>query len=467
MHRRVLTAGLAALCVGCGSGGGGSGESAAASASFVGNSQSSAPVAAACSWLLKSNPDLMNVFFPDAAATYWLTAVPVLPGTRLRIDGNFPDARYFSFTSYTPLLSSIEGLADYRILPVTPGSSPFQNAVAKPGSPYVVYVLPEAPPATPAGNTLYAGGLSAMTGQSLPVDPVALLIYRIYLPHGSGTGNVDLPKLTVELADSGQGLMTLDMSPCQPLPPDGLPSLINPVIAQTSAPQALVNAVPPTDTGSPPAFIKNYTTAETVRVNLSQMLGVDIPISAITMKINLGLFPNPDNSYLTALMTRNKGSLYVVRGKAPRAAILPSDAPLGDAQLRYWSLCTNEVVTQRYVACLVDNQVAVDADGYFTLVVSDPDGRPANAVESGGFSWLPWGSIYPDSDLIYRHMLPSPSFTQSVQQVQYGQDPAVVMGDYYPRITYCDRTTFEAAGSQPADVFKACQASRGLTTSTP
>lgn len=466
MYKWFLAAGLALLCVGCGDDDSDQ-ESQKSYASFVGDSQSNAAVSAGCSWLLKSNPDLVNAFFPDEAATYWLAVVPVLPGTRLRIDGHFPDSRYFSFTSYTPLLAAVDGLTDYRILPVVQGSSPFQNAVAKAGGAYVAYVLPEAPPAIHAANTIYAGGLSAMTGQSLPLDPLALLIYRVYLPNGGGGGKVDLPKISLESADTGQGLMTLDMSFCQPLPPDGLPSVINPVIASSSAPQALVNAAPSTDVGGPPAFIKNYTTPETVRVSLSQLLGVDIPISAITTKLNLGLFPNPDNSYLTALMTRNKGSLYVVRGKAPRAAIHPSDAPLGDAQLRYWSLCTNEVITQRYVDCLVDNQVSVDGDGYFTLVVSDPDGRPANALESGGFSWLPWGSIYPDSDLIYRHMLPSPGFTQSIQQVQYGQDPAVVMGEYYPRITYCDRATFEAAGSRPADVFKACQASRGLTTSSP
>ena len=106
---------------------------------------------------------------------------------------------------------------------------------------------------------------------------------------------------------------------------------------------------------------------------------------------------------------------------------------------------------------LSDFEVPVDAQGFFTLVVSDPAQKPANATDANAIAWLPWGSIYPDSVVIYRHMLPSPHFTQAVQNVAYGTPPVDVMGDYLPRIAYCDQATIEAAGSA-AQAFEDCAA---------
>ena len=54
-------------------------------------------------------------------------------------------------------------------------------------------------------------------------------------------------------------------------------------------------------------------------------------------------------------------------------------------------------------------------------------------------------------------MLPSPHFTQAVQNVPYGTPAAEVMGDYLPRIAYCDKATIEAAGSA-AQAFETCAA---------
>src|SRR3546814_2445373 len=51
------------------------------------------------------------------SATYWVAVVPNVPGTRLRIDGQYPDARYFSFNAYDPALRPIDGIADARIAP--------------------------------------------------------------------------------------------------------------------------------------------------------------------------------------------------------------------------------------------------------------------------------------------------------------------------------------------------------------
>ena len=50
-------------------------------------------------------------------------------------------------------------------------------------------------------------------------------------------------------------------------------------------------------------------------------------------------------------------------------------------------------------------------------------------------TWLPWG---PQTQglLIYRHMLPDPSFTQSIQNVPQPGAEQDTMGDYYPHSAY-------------------------------
>ena len=92
-----------------------------------------AVLSAACSWPVVSDPDFLNVALPDLGATYWVAVVPAIPGTRVRIEGQYPGARYFSFNAYTPLLSAVDRLTDYQIAPVVAGANPFRSTGAAAG----------------------------------------------------------------------------------------------------------------------------------------------------------------------------------------------------------------------------------------------------------------------------------------------------------------------------------------------
>ena len=87
------------------------------------------------------------------------------------------------------------------------------------------------------------------------------------------------------------------------------------------------------------------------------------------------------------------------------------------------------------IDCRSDDRVTVGADGRYTIVVSTPDQRPADARPECGVTWLPWG---PQTQglLIYRHMLPDPSFAQAIQNVPEPGAERDTMGDYYPRGDY-------------------------------
>jgi hypothetical protein len=245
------------------------------------------------------------------------------------------------------------------------------------------------------------------------------------------------------------------MAPCQPLPPEGMPDILNTAIRESSLPPE-AGFLPFPLSPDEPRIVRFYGLPETARLLLSNAIGQEIPPNPVTEGDGGGFLSNVDNAYVTTLASRDKGSMYVVRARAPSYAQPPAEAPLGSAQLRYWSLCTNEFFTQRFVSCLHDALVPRDASGYFTLVVSDPDQRPVNANEQNGIAWLPWGAVYYDSVLIYRHMLPNPAFAEAIQNIPYGTPPEDVMGGYYPRAAYCDRATVEAAGNDPAAIFAAC-----------
>lgn len=110
-------------------------------------------------------------------------------------------------------------------------------------------------------------------------------------------------------------------------------------------------------------------------------------------------------------------------------------------------MCQNNDATQRVVACTADYEAVVGRDGYVTMVISDPGDRPANATRRNDVSWLPWGGAYYTGVLIYRHMLPSKSFDEAIQNVPEGTRPVRVMREYMPRAAYCDKQTIERRGA--------------------
>ncbi|WP_256961779.1 hypothetical protein, partial [Streptomyces sp. NRRL B-24572] len=171
-----------------------------------------------------------------------------------------------------------------------------------------------------------------------------------------------------------------------------------------------------------------------------------------------GQYSNKDNEYVAAYVNRAFGNVLVLHGKLPATpATLRRDPSMrSDAQLRYWSICSNEsYATTRAVACLHDEQIVTDADGNYTLVLSLPEDRPANATTRNGVNWL---SLSPRGDgaghaddtmLILRNMLPTATFHQAVQNTEVPGDEGTVMREYLPTGSYTTRAAFEALGSAP------------------
>lgn len=418
------------------------------------------PAGVACGWQVASDINLTNVLFPDEAAQYWVSVIPHLPGTRLRIDGRYGHMRYFSFNVYDPLIRPVDALADEALQPDDGRPHPFIDPTAPLGGGYTAYVEFGPKPDTPAPNTLYSGEIP--TGSTSLPNPAGMAIfYRSYVPEeGFGfDGGVGLPHLTLETADGRTALLAFAdcAEPLLPtagglLPDPGL----NDLLLGLDLPDALLGAVNVPTAVLPPRSSVFYSLPTTLLQIVGNALGISLGESANGLPLTSGggFGSNLHNAYISIGFSRYFGSAYVVRGRAPSWRGAPG-VPWGTEQLRYWSICQNEFVTQRYVACAHDDQVALDDEGFFTVLVTDPAERPAWAVTENGITWLPWGP-FPDGLIIYRHMLPDPDFAQAIQKVPQGTPPEELLGDYSPVGAYCDPAQLAQPAATPRSLFETC-----------
>ena len=371
---------------------------------------------AGCSWGAKSNPDTINLAYPDLSASYWTHFFSPAPGERLVISGFYPRARYFSFHVYDATAVAIDSAYDAQIAPDAGSSNPF---LAKPargaGDGYTEYVDFTNPPAKPAPNTLYI----ADTPQGAPT-PLAALMYRVYVPVDGAepAGGVALPRITLQ---SSEGATVASYGACSSGSSFAEGGQLNEAIANSNWPEGA--PTPPVQGASDPPTWS--------RTSLGNNL--------------YGLYGNQQNAYLTATISRQYGQLVVIHAKAPTFPDTSAGVPAyAKRQVRYWSICQNSNST-RVIACAPDYRAAI-SHGYYTYVISDPDRRPANATAANGVTWLPWGGVYANGVLILRNMLPAAGFTQAVQSVGEKSSPQAVMGPYFPSTAYCSTATFEAGG---------------------
>lgn len=392
-----------------------------------------------CSWPLRSDLDTLNVAFPDESATYWATRFTSVPGTSLVISGAYPFARYFSFHAYDEPQRPVGSLADIEIDPDPGSGNPFRDATAPVDVEhrrYTVRVEFTAAPADPAPNTFYAGA----TQEGSP-NPAGFIIYRVYVPDDPAdlAGGVPLPSVTLEGAG---GAVAVPFGQCEPLPPS-TGGQLNETIKDSDFPDEVPRVLPFPGATNPPSFERFF--------GVDRAVWNRVPSNPVTDPLPRsrgGFYSNEHIAYMTGRISRQWGDVFVMRARAPTFPDTRAGVPVTtSAQLRYWSVCQNEFATQRFVACTADYQTPLDDQGFFTIVISDPTDRPANATDENKVRWLPWGGAYYDGLVIYRHMLADAGFAQAIQDVPEGTPALTVLGEYYPRTGYCEKAAFEESGA--------------------
>jgi hypothetical protein len=376
------------------------------------------------------DPDTVNVLFPDSSAQYWSTRYAAVPGTRIRIDGIYPYARYTSWNAYDPILRPFAKKSDFELQPDPGSTNPFLPG-AKRTTPvsqrhYTLFITFD-PNDHPGPNTIYVDPSAHPTG---------LLTLRVYVPDEGRdeTGGVGLPQVTWEPSSSTASPSIA--SPCR-----DLEKPTSNTVTGTYGGLAGAGTGPPYPGRNPPVWHKFVNLCQSgADLLFDNPLGDQFPDSGQNPCSNFGsggFLSNLDNAYVYAFLSQGYGPIVVFRGRAPTfAATYPNARTMPSGrQLRYWSFCQNDPINQRYVGCRRDDQVKVDGRGNYTIVVSQPADWPAAARKScRSASWIPWGP-QPHGAMIYRHMLPSPTFAQAIQNVSYGSEQAQ-MGAYYPAGRY-------------------------------
>jgi hypothetical protein len=389
-----------------------------------GSSSTTAPAGTtACAWATRADKATLNVAYPDTASTYFGRSYRLAPGEHLELQGAFPTARYFSFITYGVAGGVIGRLTDRDIEPDPGGGNPYRG---DPNSGrYTVEIRDNA---GSTSNALSAANRSTSTpssvalttptvaplGSAAPGAPDVVggtVIYRVYLPRPASdpAGGTALPSIVDVHADGTRVAV--------------------PTCAHAGANPAAIAIVdqngPATNTPAPatPTFIR--------------------PKQGAT-----NLYPDPDNIYLATIVHYTPGRVVVVRGKAPTFPNTSAGQPIrGTEQVRYWSLCTNEYRKPYPVSfCVPDQAVTLDGQRNYTIVVSTPADRPANATAANGITWLDWGSTAVDNLLLMRQMLPRAGDPQSAANVEPGALASSTMGPYAPRGIYCATTTFAQRG---------------------
>ncbi len=168
---------------------------------LVGGLPMRASAAAPCSWPIETTgTGASNVAYPDTDATYWTMAYDSTLASAMRISGEFPAARFMSFTAYDADGGEATALIDADIVPDEGSTNPFTAAGA--GSSGGSYTLTVVGP----------GGMAGPNTLLLPTS-VGWVLMRVYVADEGldREGGVALPQVT--LAGPGDNETTLPV--CQ------------------------------------------------------------------------------------------------------------------------------------------------------------------------------------------------------------------------------------------------------------
>lgn len=374
-------------------------------------------------WIHQPSDSLLML--GDFNASYYVFPYEVDPDIEIVIKGQFPYARYMSFT-VTGQIDTLIATASDRVLIPDPGSAnPFlPGADWNAGNRnYTVKIRSTAPPqgsehfVPEAGNnTFYVGTLKDGS-----INRFGLIGLRIYVPSigYDKTGGVGLPKITYCAAKKD--------------------------CANSNIARAFNNAIP---SGNP----LNPATVFKVGQNC------DLTWNRLGVIATRILQPDLNTIYIMSdQIQRDPGKLLFIRWKAPAFPdTYHNIGILGNEDMRYWSMSFVTRVVFFGLYTLSDFQTVIDKNGYVNLVMSFGVPRPSQVTTENGFNWvdvsqLPLVPLY----LIYRNNQVSQGFPYSAKNIAEGQIvPPEVMGEYYPCGKYVNPLYFDSCcynGSEEHD----------------
>lgn len=413
-----------------------------------------------------SQPAQVGHLYPDGGSTYFFAQFKLPADSHLEIHGSFPHTRYMSFTVATQLgdgqLGGGDFLRDDQIDP-NPGSvNPFRPDADRSASPrsFTLRLVHGIAPEDREPNTLYTNVDAAHPSE----QPIHLAIRNYVSDVGyDGTGNAELQE------QGGYGLPKVVLRLPGGIPVEGEP--MRKILRVSKAAEQsgyslqewlILTKCAPDPTNAPalirPAFQRFWNTA----YNTTGSFENDpyARVARFPPQTAGGFANNPDTVYLYSVFSLYFGEVVVIRGRMPTHSRTRHRERqwTKDTQVRYWSLTTGASAPSGVGwATVFDEQVPLDSEGNYTIVMSWPENRPINATRENGVAWIDFGDgeghyvgarVWVNTVYI-RYMNPHADWPQSPAKIPIPtranpvpQD-AEVMGPYYPRATYMSRQDFE------------------------
>ncbi|MBT8102495.1 MAG: hypothetical protein KJO95_05960 [Gammaproteobacteria bacterium] len=397
-----------------------------------------------CFWLRgpHSADPYINLAYPDSSVFYWAATFSIPKGSTLNIKGEFVHARYQSFISYDERGRPIESLADYLMQPDDGSSNPYRPGVNRnvENRNYSVQILDKAPDAERAIGEYNQDQRSNVLHTPAYGDGQQTILYRIYLPDQGRwpDGGVALPAPVLTMTD-GTSLEGKDacnaLQTQQPLQ----------ISADAAGIPATVYRKLLNQSGKPDTWPAQVPAKWYIQLDRPSLIGIYTgEMSKNPRRSEGGFYPNLDNQYVRTIVNRKHGKIFMLRGKMPTTPkTFNRNDSMEASELRYWSLCSNQgFANTRVNACLFDEEVPLDRNGFYTIMVSRAADRPRNATNACGIAWLPMaddGDGLFDEDVTVvqiRNMLASPDFPHAIQRVQDQDQLEAVMGPYLPMTMY-------------------------------
>lgn len=372
--------------------------------------------------------------------------------TVYRIKGELPNARYISIES-SELVDigswDFDAIQDHQIVldgEVDNSTNPFATGSFVAGESFTVDVVPDLDADDGAGLTGnededYMNSSSAAANILLsPTNGNENQIWlRIVLPKlavgDTAYPEVDLPTITALNLSNGQE------KEC----PVGL-------LAAGPESAEVING---SDLGTPYAVGEDYLALSQSEPSLAATDFEGIDIEELILRLldifvtrkwstfDFGVIEIPFEGssaipgYSYALTKMNEGDVAVIKLKAPEIGESGSPEVMqeNDQDMRYWSVCSLDLAHGEGLACLADEGIEVDEDGYVTIVYGPNDASFQELVEGRGYKLLPDTRQSPDElvTFVYRQLLPSPEFAAMKLHV----------GEYVPRARVCSARWFK------------------------
>jgi hypothetical protein len=421
----------------------------------------------ACFWGTSYTQETRNIIWLESHTDYPVSTDIIPAGGKIVLHGQFPHSRFFSLTA-SSTLGVIRGhLYDIEIKPDPGSTNPFLRGADRNARhrSYTVTIVDQPDPG--AGheqpNTLYAG----VAGQAPGAGPF-VVAERVYLPDRGRdfSGGVGEPAASYVAAN---GTTSTGQAACTTLSTKpGASNLINfnPILFPESKIQSLLAL---SKSPEHPAvkqavwykyFGPSWLLAPYYAGTSDARMISTLPLSAT------GLGANPANGYVFTWLDRSFGpnhhghNIAVLHGKLPITPATYAGEPRmqGGTQLRYWSMCNSEGLPSGKTTgpCLADEETPINAQRYYTIVVSLPQDRPTNATDKCGVAWMNWGRTgdgytRPRSTLMIMRNLSTtahPSFPNAVQNIATPGAVKSTMGAYLPTVTYTTAAGFQQHGCQ-------------------